>query len=67
MPPPFVLIMNEQERKKLVEAAMPLEVLCGQIRHKAYKEMTKEFQSQLLASLNIIRELLFHENNVQGG
>ena len=49
----------ERERKKLAEAVIPLEGLCGQIRHKPYKEMTKDFQEQLLVSLDSIRGLLF--------
>jgi hypothetical protein len=50
--------MNEQQRKLLAEAAIPLEVLCGQIAVKPYSEMTFEFQEQLLKSMKIIRELL---------
>lgn len=53
--------MNYSERKMLAEAAVPLEVLCGQIRHNPYKEMTKDFQEQLLNSLEIIRGLLFKQ------
>lgn len=53
--------MNQEERKLLAEAAIPLEVLCGQIRVKPYTELTKDFQIQLLGSLDIIRKLLFEK------
>ena len=53
--------MDDSERKALAEAAIPLEVLCGQIRHKPYTELTEGIQSQLLDSLEIIRGLLFQQ------
>lgn len=45
----------QQLRQALVEAALPLEVLGGQISVKAYTEMTKEFQDQILAAVMVIR------------
>ena len=53
--------IHDEDRKQLAEAAIPLEVLCGQIRHKPYKEMTLEFQNQLLDSMKIIEKILFGE------
>jgi hypothetical protein len=53
--------MDDCERKALAEAAIPLEVLCGQIRVKPYKELTDDLQSQLQQSLEIIRGMLFQQ------
>lgn len=56
--------MTNEEKKKLARAAIPLEVLCGQIRTNPYKELDDNLQSELQNSLQIIRELLnFNESN----
>ncbi len=58
--------MQQDERKMLAEAAIPLEVLCAQINSKPYKEMTLDFQKQLCESLAKIRILLFGVPNSDG-
>lgn len=56
--------MTDEETRKLARAAIPLEVLCGQIRTKPYKEIDDSLQSELQNSLEIIRNLLgFSEEN----
>lgn len=51
--------MSNEEKAQLVAAMIPLEVLCGQIRVKPYKEMTVDFQRELLDSLDILHKLAF--------
>ena len=53
--------MTELEKKQLAEAALPLVVLCNQIKLKPYKEMTLDFQNKLCESLWIIENLIFQK------
>jgi hypothetical protein len=53
--------MRDNERKMLVEAMVPFEVLFGQILHQPYKEMSVEFQRQLVESVAAMRVLLLEK------
>lgn len=53
--------MTNEEKTLLTKAILPLEVLCGQISVRPYKEMTLDFQEELLKSYQIIRILLFNK------
>lgn len=50
--------MTDKQRRELVEAMIPLEVLAGQIRTKPYKEMSVDFQAKLLKSIGVIRDFV---------
>jgi hypothetical protein len=51
-------------RRALVEAAIPLEVLAGQIRDKAYTELTPEFQTSIIdATIAIHKALETHDTS----
>jgi hypothetical protein len=49
--------MSATEQLKLVKALIPIEVLCGQIRKEALKEVTSDLQNGLLQSLDVLRDL----------
>lgn len=51
-------IGNDELRKALVEAVMPLEVLAGIHRTKPYREISSEFMHQVDRSIYAVREAL---------
>jgi hypothetical protein len=53
---------EQRAMKAMVEAAIPLEVLAGQIRTKPYRELTDELQAEIERAVLIIRAALVDEN-----
>ena len=58
--------MSDEEKQRLAEVAMPLEVLCGSIREAPIQEICPELQKELLKSCESIRDLLGLKEKVFG-
>ncbi len=53
-----LLAENQRQKKGLAAAAVVLEVLAGQIRTKPYREMTGDFQGEIMLAAARVREAL---------
>lgn len=51
--------MKKAQKQFFVEQLIPLEVLVLQIKEKPYKEMTQQFQLDLITAIAALRVLVF--------
>lgn len=56
--------LTKEDKKRLVEALLPLEVLYYQIESNPYKEMTKDFQHEVQDSIMRLRGMILNSEVV---
>lgn len=60
----FLSSLDGYDRRLLVEALCPLEVLYGQMRTQPYRELTEDFQQKLIESIDVLRVLAIGREKV---